>query len=145
LVGKQLGRDPADTTSALNPPNRKATMRRKLTPQTEAEMLTAYEAYKADPASTTPDEIAGQFGVSRETLFRKVREAGMSTLSQDRAPRAPRPPLIGDEMATEMARHALSTMLEELVSARMRVRELEAELDDLKSSSPDGRSSSTAR
>lgn len=120
-------------------------MRRKLTPQTESEMLAAYEAYKADPASTTPDEIAGSFGVSRETLFRKVREAGMSTLSQDRAPRAPRPPLIQDEMATEMARQALSVMLEELVGARMRIRELEAEVVDLRSSSPNDHSSNSSR
>lgn len=102
--------------------------RRRLTRTEEDRIIEAYHAW--DPADTSLDALTGSLGIARQTLYRVLERRNIPLKSQVMGT----DPVTGvpDDLTLAMSRQALTVLIEELVNARVRVAELEAENDGLR-------------
>ncbi len=100
--------------------------KKKLSGADVAELRAAYEAWNPhDPDSITADELAAQFGISKQSLY-SYRERW---LEEDRRMREREERKPSDQDAAE----AIMYLTTELVKAKTRIAELERELEALRS------------
>lgn len=92
----------------------------------ERKIVEAYEAW--DPTRSSADELASSLSVSKQTLYDVVRRNGVE-LKSTRRSTVTGGEVLPDALVDRMAHSALRVLLDEVVSLRARVRELE-ERDD---------------
>lgn len=96
--------------------------KKKLSSAEEAKLRAAYESWNPhDPDSISADELAAQFGISKQTMYNMRRR----WIQEDREARLQRP--AGDGGTAE---EVIRYLTDELVLARIRILELEELLDE---------------
>jgi AcrR family transcriptional regulator len=98
--------------------------RKRLTRAEEDRVIEAYNAW--NPSDSPVDELARSLGISRQTLYRVIERRNVTLKSQVMGT----DPITGvpDDLTLAMSRQALTVLIDELVSARRHITELEEQL-----------------
>lgn len=102
-------------------------MKSKLSPDRITELLKAYDAWNPnDPAAPSSDELAAQFGVSKQTMYNYVKNRKRSRADERHAGSVNKP---HDELAE--AHRSIAFLTAELMAARAMISSLEQEIREL--------------